>query len=152
MTEASRHIQFQLMSPLPAFFRGRMHDALVFFVSRRPSRHRRCRCLRSPSFTTFGDTLWLTAIRAVGEGERLSIDYGNNFYLPTAERQAELEDIYGVSGVSCVGVFVFCPLATSCHVSESPCEERTSCFALLRNLPYALQRHYPHPHQHQHQS
>ena len=51
--------------------------------------------VRLASFTTFGDTLWLTAIRAVGEGERLSIDYGNNFYLPTAERQAELEDIYG---------------------------------------------------------
>ncbi|CAN0587403.1 unnamed protein product, partial [Ectocarpus sp. 12 AP-2014] len=47
------------------------------------------------SFTTFADKLWVTAIRQVGEGERLSIDYGNNFYLPTAERKAELEDIYG---------------------------------------------------------
>eukprot|EP00903_Cladosiphon_okamuranus_P011596 g10906.t1 len=52
-------------------------------------------CTPNCSFTTFGDTLWLTAIRAVGEGERLSIDYGNNFYLPTAERRVELEDIYG---------------------------------------------------------
>ncbi|CAM9795450.1 unnamed protein product, partial [Hapterophycus canaliculatus] len=52
-------------------------------------------CAPNCSFTTFGDNLWLTAIRAVGEGERLSIDYGNNFYLPTAERQAELEDTYG---------------------------------------------------------
>ncbi|CAM9776345.1 unnamed protein product [Pylaiella littoralis] len=52
-------------------------------------------CAPNCSFTTFGDKLWLTAIREVGEGERLSIDYGNNFYLPTTERQAELEDIYG---------------------------------------------------------
>ncbi|CAN0196244.1 unnamed protein product [Scytosiphon promiscuus] len=52
-------------------------------------------CAPNCSFTTFGDNIWLTAIRAVGEGERLSIDYCNNFYLPTAERQAELEDTYG---------------------------------------------------------
>ncbi|CAM9348795.1 unnamed protein product [Ectocarpus sp. 8 AP-2014] len=52
-------------------------------------------CTPNCSFTTFGDKLWVTAIRQVGEGERLSIDYGNNFYLPTAERKAELEDIYG---------------------------------------------------------
>lgn len=49
------------------------------------------------SFTTHGDKIWLTAIRTIGEGDRLSIDYGNNFYLPTAERRAELEDTYGVS-------------------------------------------------------
>lgn len=49
------------------------------------------------SFTTHGDKIWLTAIRTIGDGDRLSIDYGNNFYLPTAERRAELEDTYGVS-------------------------------------------------------
>lgn len=52
-----------------------------------------------PSFTTFGDTLWLTAVRPIVQGDRLSIDYGNNFYLPTTERRVELQDVYGVSQI-----------------------------------------------------
>lgn len=48
------------------------------------------------SFTTDGDKIWLTAIRPVAEGDHLSIDYGNNFYMPTAGRRAEIEDTYEV--------------------------------------------------------
>lgn len=51
-------------------------------------------CNPNCSFTTHGDKIWLTAIRPVREGDRLSIDYGNNFYMPTAERRVELEDTY----------------------------------------------------------
>ncbi|KAI9921035.1 hypothetical protein PsorP6_001245 [Peronosclerospora sorghi] len=37
----------------------------------------------SCSFTTFGSTLWVTAIRPDAPGNALSIDYGNFFYRPT---------------------------------------------------------------------
>ena len=36
----------------------------------------------------------MTAIRDISEGERISIDYGNNFYHPTADRVESLSDSY----------------------------------------------------------
>lgn len=52
-------------------------------------------CAPNCSFTTLGDELWMTAIRAVAPGEPLSIDYGNFFYRPTPERRESLRDSYG---------------------------------------------------------
>lgn len=52
-------------------------------------------CAPNCSFTTFGDTLWMTAIRPVAPGDALSIDYGNFFYRPTHERQTSLFESYG---------------------------------------------------------
>ncbi|CAN0037539.1 unnamed protein product, partial [Discosporangium mesarthrocarpum] len=52
-------------------------------------------CAPNCSFTTYGDKLWLTAIAPIKEGDHLSIDYGNNYYTPTADRQADLEETYG---------------------------------------------------------
>lgn len=37
----------------------------------------------------------MTAIRDIVPGERISIDYGNNFYHPTADRVNSLEESYG---------------------------------------------------------
>jgi hypothetical protein len=36
----------------------------------------------------------MTAIRDISEGERISIDYGNNFYHPTADRVESLSESY----------------------------------------------------------
>lgn len=51
-------------------------------------------CLPNCSFTTFGSTLWMTAIRPIAPGDALSIDYGNCFYRPTIERQESLQESY----------------------------------------------------------
>lgn len=52
-------------------------------------------CAPNCSFTTLGDTLWMTAIRDVAPGDALSIDYGNFFYRPTPERRESLRESYG---------------------------------------------------------
>lgn len=52
-------------------------------------------CLPNCSFTTHGSTLYMTAIKEIAIGERISIDYGNNFYHPTADRVESLEESYG---------------------------------------------------------
>ncbi|KDO22835.1 hypothetical protein SPRG_11594 [Saprolegnia parasitica CBS 223.65] len=52
-------------------------------------------CAPNCSFTTAETTLWVTAIRDIAPNEPLSIDYGNMFYRPTAERQASMQDGYG---------------------------------------------------------
>ena len=41
----------------------------------------------------------MTAIRDIAEGERISIDYGNNFYHPTADRVESLQESYGFTCV-----------------------------------------------------
>mmetsp|Transcript_7503 Transcript_7503/g.11220 ORF Transcript_7503/g.11220 Transcript_7503/m.11220 type:complete len:461 (+) Transcript_7503:212-1594(+) len=51
-------------------------------------------CSPNCNFTTHGDTIWLTAIKSISEGEPLSIDYGNNFYRPALERRKDLEETY----------------------------------------------------------
>lgn len=52
-------------------------------------------CCPNCSFSTNNDILYLTAIKDITVGDRLSIDYGNNFYRPTEERQRELLETYG---------------------------------------------------------
>ena len=51
-------------------------------------------CYPNCSFTTHGHTLYMTAIRDISVGERISIDYGNNFYQPTSERVGSLLESY----------------------------------------------------------
>lgn len=52
-------------------------------------------CVPNSSYTTWGPELWLTATRAIKAGEALSIDYGNGFYKPAAERAELLKSSYG---------------------------------------------------------
>jgi len=49
-----------------------------------------CNC----SYTTHDNNLFMTAIKNISKGQRLSIDYGNNYYHPTYERQQQLFDTY----------------------------------------------------------
>ncbi|CAM9394007.1 unnamed protein product, partial [Phaeothamnion confervicola] len=51
-------------------------------------------CAPNCSFTTQGDRIWLTAVTAIASGQPLSIDYGNNFMRPVAERAADLKRTY----------------------------------------------------------
>lgn len=51
-------------------------------------------CNPNCSFTTHGDHLWLTAIKPIALGDRLSIDYGNNYYSPVLERVSDLRATY----------------------------------------------------------
>lgn len=52
-------------------------------------------CVPNSSYTTWGPELWLTATRTIKVGEALSIDYGNGFYKPAAERTELLKSSYG---------------------------------------------------------
>ena len=52
-------------------------------------------CFPNCSFTTYDDTLWMTAIRPIQKGDALSIDYGNFFYRPVEERRTTLLESYG---------------------------------------------------------
>ena len=52
-------------------------------------------CSPNCSFSTNDKTLYLTAIKEIAVGDRLSIDYGNGYYHPTALRQLELQRTYG---------------------------------------------------------
>lgn len=52
-------------------------------------------CHPNCSFTTHGSQLYLCCIRHIASGDRLSIDYGNNFYDPTADRIQSLQQTYG---------------------------------------------------------
>ena len=52
-------------------------------------------CAFNCSYTTSGTTLFLTATEPVKAGDRLSIDYMNGYYNPTAVRQEELFSTYG---------------------------------------------------------
>ena len=49
-----------------------------------------CNC----SYTTHENTLYMTAIKEIKKGERVSIDYGNNYYHCTTERQQGLYETY----------------------------------------------------------
>jgi hypothetical protein len=62
-------------------------------------------CDPNSSFTTSGNKLYLAAIRDISPGGNVSIDYGNNFYSPTAERISSLRESYGFtcSCSVCVG-------------------------------------------------
>ena len=52
-------------------------------------------CVPSCNFTTFGNELWITAIRPIQHHEAISIDYGNFFYQPTIYRKLKLKRSYG---------------------------------------------------------
>lgn len=52
-------------------------------------------CSPNCSFTTNGSQLFLTSILPISAGDRLSIDYGNNFYTPTMDRIESLHESYG---------------------------------------------------------
>ena len=52
-------------------------------------------CDPNASFWTDGSTLAMVAIRDIAAGDRLSIDYLNNFYRPTPERVESLSASYG---------------------------------------------------------
>lgn len=51
-------------------------------------------CYPNSSFSTHGHTLYMTCIRDISVGERISIDYGNNYYQSTAERVGSLLESY----------------------------------------------------------
>jgi hypothetical protein len=51
-------------------------------------------CQPNCSFTTFRDTLWVTATQEIEPGASISIDYGNLFYRPQKDRQAHLYQGY----------------------------------------------------------
>ncbi|KAI9911303.1 hypothetical protein PsorP6_009600 [Peronosclerospora sorghi] len=89
-------------------------------------------CIPNCSFTTFGSTLWVTAIRPVAPGTALSIDYGNFFYRPTPERQEALLESYGFvcTCESCVSMPD--PTRAACCQSSS-CPQGSM-------LPYPLTR------------
>ncbi|OQR83726.1 hypothetical protein ACHHYP_14356 [Achlya hypogyna] len=117
-------------------------------------------CAPNCSFTTAATTLWVTAIRPIAVGEPLSIDYGNMFYRPTAERQASMLDGYGFectcSACSSApdlarafrcphcpsGVVHPCPttgyVCTSCKQSLAPAQVEAVCAAEA-----ALQEEFP---------
>jgi len=52
-------------------------------------------CAFNCSYTTHGSTLYMASTKAISPGERLSIDYGNNFYSPTLVRKLTLFESYG---------------------------------------------------------
>ena len=52
-------------------------------------------CAFNCSYTTRGSTLYMTATRNIAPGDRLSIDYDNNFYSPTLVRKISLYESYG---------------------------------------------------------
>jgi len=52
-------------------------------------------CVPNLSFTTHNTSIRLTALQPVSAGERISIDYGNNYYRPTVERRKDLKETYG---------------------------------------------------------
>jgi hypothetical protein len=51
-------------------------------------------CNPNCSFTAFSHQVFVVAIRAIGEGERLSIDYGDGFVRPAFHRIRSLLDTY----------------------------------------------------------
>ena len=52
-------------------------------------------CSPNCSYSTDQHSLWMTAIRDIMPGDRVSIDYKNEFYRPTIERIESLSDSYG---------------------------------------------------------
>ncbi|CAM9520360.1 unnamed protein product [Choristocarpus tenellus] len=78
-------------------------------------------CVPNCSFTTYGDKLWLTAIAPIKTGDSLSIDYGNNYYTPTVDRQADLEETYGFV-CNCKGCSVLPDLSRAFHCPTEGCE------------------------------
>lgn len=62
-------------------------------------------CFPNCSFSTYRTQLIVTAINNIKAGERISIDYKNNYYSPNAERIESLLSSYGFtcSCESCVG-------------------------------------------------
>lgn len=92
-------------------------------------------CRPNCSFTTSGHTIFVTATTAIQSGERLSLDYTNNFYHPTAERIAALQKTYGFqcNCESCVGPDIrrafcctVCPDGLVCPSSYDPSTEQLS--------------------------
>jgi SET and MYND domain-containing protein len=72
-------------------------------------------CEPNSSFTTSGHKLYMAVIRDIQPGDRISIDYGNNFYSPTADRIESLRESYEFTCVcpACLGPdrkrAFFCP-------------------------------------------
>lgn len=62
-------------------------------------------CFPSCSFSTHSNRIYITAIKQLHPGDRLSIDYGNNYYSPTAERIEYLRETYGFTCtcITCTG-------------------------------------------------
>lgn len=52
-------------------------------------------CNPNCSFTTHNNHMFVTAIKPIKPNERLSIDYSNDFYSPTAHRREYLQETYG---------------------------------------------------------
>ncbi len=52
-------------------------------------------CTPNASFSSIGNTLYMTAIRDIAMHQHVSIDYGNNYYRPTCERRELLYETYG---------------------------------------------------------
>lgn len=63
-------------------------------------------CAPNASFSSIGNTLYMTAIRDIAVHQHVSIDYGNNYYRPTCERRELLYETYGFycQCELCVGV------------------------------------------------
>jgi hypothetical protein len=62
-------------------------------------------CAANCSYSSEGAQIFMTAIRPIEAGTRLSIDYLNGFYTPTSERIESLQETYGFRCVCslCVG-------------------------------------------------
>jgi len=52
-------------------------------------------CAPNSSFTTHENRLYMAAIKAISPGDRVSIDYVNDYYHPTHERREHLLETYG---------------------------------------------------------
>jgi SET and MYND domain-containing protein len=52
-------------------------------------------CYPNCSFTTNRNHIYVTAIRPIQPGERLTIDYANDYYSPSAQRIEYLQETYG---------------------------------------------------------
>ena len=104
----------------------------------------------------------MTAIRDIAPGERISIDYGNNFYHPTADRVESLQDSYSFvcKCPMCLGPDrkrsficrncqngIICPIGMCLNVEDnnsfSPCQScGTSADLTYRQLCLAKEEQY----------
>ena len=63
-------------------------------------------CDNNTSFTTYGNTLYFVATKPIAVSDRITIDYGNNYYHSTPERVISLEETYGFQCICalCTGI------------------------------------------------
>jgi SET and MYND domain-containing protein len=92
-------------------------------------------CRPNCSFTTSGNAIFVTATSPIQPGDRLSLDYTNNFYHPTAERIVALQKTYGFQCTceSCTGPDIrrsfnclVCPDGLVCPSSYDPMTDQSS--------------------------